>query len=83
MNADSISLIIALFSLVGTIAVAVLNVRSAQMQASDKIATGSSALIDELQDARKRDKERIAELESENKKLADEILRLRGKQNGK
>lgn len=81
MNPDSISLVIAAFSLVGTVLVAVFNVRSAHVNVSDKIAVGSSQLIDEIQEARKRDKiliqdlqKRIDELEAWKKSFTDFVI---------
>lgn len=78
MNPETISLIVAAFSLMGTILVAVFNVRSAHVTASDKIAAGSSQLIDELQEARNRDKiiitdcqERLNEFEQWKKKVSE------------
>ena len=63
MSAEIISLIVAIVSLIGTLLVALFNIRSAQMQVSDKIAAGSSQLLDEMQEARNRDKEQIQQLQ--------------------
>jgi hypothetical protein len=51
-----IALIGAGFSLLGTVIMALANVKNTQMNASDKIAIGASALLDELREERDQDK---------------------------
>jgi hypothetical protein len=53
------------FSLVGTLVMARSNVKNAQMNASDKIAIGSSELLEEYRKERREDRRELARLQKE------------------